>query len=49
MREFISEYGIVILECVGCSIIVGLLFLFMFSGTFGEVISNFLKSIIGGV
>lgn len=49
MKEFISEYGMMILEGLGGSIVIGLLYATFFSnGAFVSFVNQFLATLIGG-
>lgn len=49
MKAFISEYGLTIVECIGGSIIILILYTTFFkTGVFLSFINNFLQTLIGG-
>ena len=48
MKAFISEYGLTILECIGASIIISILYTTFFkTGLFLSFISTFLQTLMG--
>ena len=46
MKDFLDEYGTMIISCIGFGIIIGIIINFFMGGAFAKLIINFMEGAI---